>query len=298
MMTPIRGLFAASSLFASSLALSSVALAHAVLEPALAAPDQPWNGALVVGHGCDGAPTTALRLTLPDGVPDAVVAPLAGWTVRREGRDIVWSGGTLPPKERGSFPFTVTWSNGKIGEPLYVSVVQTCTNGDVAWKAMPAAGQSAHDLKDPAARIDVVAAGDLPKTYTLGALRIEQPWSRATPKGAPVAGGYLKVTNTGTAPDQLLGATFGKADKGEVHEMSMDGGVMRMKRVDGVEIPAGGSVELKPGGYHLMFMGLKDQLAEGDRVTGRLVFEKAGALDVDFQVRAMNAGAGGMTHAH
>jgi copper(I)-binding protein len=177
-----------------------------------------------------------------------------------------------------------------------VPIVQTCGTQVLNWTGVPTAGQTSHDLKQPAAGLTFVAAEDVPRTFHAGALTIDQPWSRATPKGAPVAGGYLRVTNSGATPDRLVGASFALAGKGEVHEMSMDSGVMRMKQVPGIEIPPGASVELKPGGYHLMFLNLKDQVAEGARIKGTLVFEKAGTVDVDFQVRAMNAGSSEHQH--
>ena len=267
-----------------------------MLAPAVAAPGVPWQGAVVIGHGCDGAPTTGIRVKLPEGAQNvAPGAAPAGWTVAHEGNDLVWRGGALGPKDRGSFPFTATFS-GPVGDQRWVEIDQSCGDKQIRWAQIPAAGQNPHDLKEPAASLKLVAEADLPKVYTLGALRIEQPWSRATPKGAPVAGGYLKVTNTGTAPDRLVGASFASAGKGEVHEMKTQDGIMRMAELpDGLEIPAGGSVELAPGGFHLMFLGLKEQVAEGQRIEGTLTFAKAGTVQVQFQVRAMNAGGG---HQH
>lgn len=132
----------------------------------------------------------------------------------------------------------------------------------------------------------LVAAHD----YKAGDLKIEHPWSRATPNGAKVAGGYLRIANTGTLPDRLLGGTFAAAANFEVHEMSMDGGVMKMRLLaKGLEIKPGATVEFKPGGYHLMFTGLARQLAAGETVKGTLVFERAGTVEVEFKVEAMGA---------
>src|SRR5262249_31189687 len=94
--------------------------------------------------------------------------------------------------------------------------------------------------------------------YKVGALEIRQPWTRVTPPTAQAGGGVLVVTNTGATPDRLVAAKSPTAERVEVHEMKMDGNVMRMRAVEkGVEIPPGGTVELKPGGLHVMFMGLK-----------------------------------------
>ena len=97
-----------------------------------------------------------------------------------------------------------------------------------------------------------------------GTLKIVQPWSRATPNGAQVAGGYVAVTNTGTEPDTLTGATFENAGRAELHSMSMEGGVMKMAPVEGgLVIKPGETVTLKPGGYHLMFLDLRSPLKKG-----------------------------------
>ena len=131
--------------------------------------------------------------------------------------------------------------------------------------------------------------------YKIGPLVIDHPWSRATPKGATVAAGYMKLTNTGTTPDRLIGGSSEVATGFEVHEMTMDGGVMKMRALkDGLEIPAGGAVELKPESYHIMLTGLKRQLAKGEHVKGSLIFEKAGKVDVEFVIEDM----GGMPHGH
>jgi periplasmic copper chaperone A len=128
-------------------------------------------------------------------------------------------------------------------------------------------------------------AQDTSADYKLGSLQISQPWSRATPKGATVAGAYLKITNTGTTPDRLVGGSSPVAGRFEVHEMTMDNGVMKMRPLKGgLEIKPGQSVEFKPGSYHIMLLDLKQPLKKGDHVKGTLNFEKAGSIDVDYPV--------------
>jgi hypothetical protein len=142
--------------------------------------------------------------------------------------------------------------------------------------ALAATGASAHD-------------------YQLGPLKIDHPWSRATPKGASVAGGYMKITNTGTTPDRLTGGATAAAKRFEIHEMSMDGGVMKMRELrEGLEIPPGATVELKPGSYHVMMMNLSKPFTKGDRVKASLTFEKAGKVDIEFAVEAV----GGAVQEH
>jgi copper(I)-binding protein len=134
------------------------------------------------------------------------------------------------------------------------------------------------------------AAGDV----KIGSLQISAPWARATPKGAAVGGGYLKITNTGTVPDRLIGGSTSIAGRLEVHEMSMSGSTMKMRQVTGgVEIKPGQSVELKPGGLHIMFVNLKQQLQQGQHFSATLQFEKAGKVDVDFSIAGIAATSAG-----
>ena len=126
--------------------------------------------------------------------------------------------------------------------------------------------------------------------YKVAGIEIDRPWSRATPRGAKVASGYVKITNTGTTPDRLVGASFALSPKSEIHEMSIDRGVMKMRELkNGVEIAPGATIELKPGSNHLMFTNLTRALAKGDRVKGTLTFEKAGAVEVEYVVEAIGA---------
>jgi copper(I)-binding protein len=142
----------------------------------------------------------------------------------------------------------------------------------VAWAALPA---QAEDV-------------------TVGGLKISAPWARATPKGASVGGGYLKITNTGTAPDVLVRGSTDISDSFELHEMKMEGNVMKMRPVaNGIEIKPGQTVELNPSGYHVMFVELKKQLMPGDRFKATLEFDKAGKVDVDFIVESIGAKTGG-----
>jgi len=147
-----------------------------------------------------------------------------------------------------------------------------------------------------------VSAQATANVFKTGSLTVEAPWARATPGGAKVAGGYLKITNNGKETDRLIGGSVPFAGRFEIHEMAMDGGVMKMRELtSGLEIKPGETVELKPGGYHLMFMQLKDGLKEGERVKGTLVFEKAGQLDIEYRVgplggSAPSGGHGGHSH--
>ena len=126
--------------------------------------------------------------------------------------------------------------------------------------------------------------------YTVGSLKIDHPWARATPKGASVGGGYMKITNSGTAPDRLVGGSTDISGSFEVHEMKMEGGVMKMRPVaGGLEIKPGQTVTLDPSGYHVMLVDLKKQLMQGERFKATLEFAKAGKVNVDFAIEGIGA---------
>lgn len=128
--------------------------------------------------------------------------------------------------------------------------------------------------------------------FKVGDLEIEHPWSRATPVGAKVAGGYFTITNKGSTPDRLLSISSDISAKAELHEMGVKDGVMTMRPVTGgLEIPAGGTVALAPGSYHVMFMDLKQPPKEGEMFAATLTFEKAGTVTVKFAVQAIGSPA-------
>ena len=128
--------------------------------------------------------------------------------------------------------------------------------------------------------------------YSIGTLRIANPWTRATPKGASVAGGYMTITNGGSVSDRLVGGMVAVAGRFEVHRMVIEEGVARMRPVvGGLRIEPGETVELKPGSTHVMLMGLKQALQAGQNIKGTLEFEKAGKVDIEYAVEAIGAAA-------
>src|SRR3984957_21104054 len=125
-----------------------------------------------------------------------------------------------------------------------------------------------------------------------GDLVITQAWSRATPGGPKVGGGYLTIENKGSVPDRLIGGSADVADKVQVHEMTMNNGVMTMRPLDkGLTIDPGKTVKLAPGGYHLMLFDLKGPLKQGDKLPVTLEFEKAGKVKLTFDVQGVGAQA-------
>ena len=135
-----------------------------------------------------------------------------------------------------------------------------------------------------------LAAPALAEEVKAGDLVITQAWSRATPGGAKIAGGYLTIDNKGSTPDRLIGGSADVADKVQVHEMTMNNGVMTMRLLDqGLTIEPGKTVKLAPGGYHLMLLDLKSPLKRGDKVPVTLEFEKAGKVKLSFDVQGVGA---------
>ena len=128
----------------------------------------------------------------------------------------------------------------------------------------------------------------------VGTLKLTAAWARATPKGATVGGGYFTITNTGSAADRLVGGASDVSNRFEIHEMSMDKGVMKMREItSGFEIKPGQTIRFEPSGHHIMFVGLKQPLKEGDHIKATLQFEKAGNASVDFVVESIGARSGG-----
>jgi copper(I)-binding protein len=125
--------------------------------------------------------------------------------------------------------------------------------------------------------------------FKAGDVTVVAPWARATPGGAKVGGAYLELKAAPGQGDRLVSATSPAAGTVEIHEHINEGGVMKMRRIDGLAVPGGASVMFKPGGYPLMLMDLKQPLKQGDRVALTLMFEKAGTLAVEGPVAPLGA---------
>jgi len=143
-----------------------------------------------------------------------------------------------------------------------------------------------------AVALSICASAAMAQDYSIGTIQVAKPWSRATPKGAKVAGAYMTITNKGTVPDRLVSGSTAAASGFEVHSMVMEQGVAKMRPVEGgLEIKPGETVELKPGSFHIMLMDLKGPVEKGQKVKGTLQFEKAGKVDIEYTVEAIGAGA-------
>ena len=299
-----------------------IALAHPSFETRSAVIGTSYKAVIKLPHGCDGSPTTRVRVLIPEGVIGVKPKPMPGWSIEikrgayersykfyhgavlTEGvKEIVWSG-KLPDEFYDEFVFAAFLTDSlAAGTTLHFPVYQDCEKGAHAWADVPAPGQDAHGLKSPApgiALLPVADKGQAAQTFKVGTLVIEAPWARATPGGAQVGGGYMKITNTGKEADRLVGGSLPIAGEVEVHEMTMAGDVMKMRRLpDGLEIKPGATVELKPGGNHLMFTGLRGALKAGQAIKGTLVFQKAGTVEVEYRVAPIGAPSrGGGGHSH
>ena len=122
----------------------------------------------------------------------------------------------------------------------------------------------------------------------VGSIEIEHAYTRATVPGQKVGGGFMKIENKGAA-DTLVSATSPISGEVQLHEMTMDGNVMKMRQVKNIVLPAGGTIELKPGGLHIMFMNIQTPLKAGESVPVKLKFAKAGDVEVKMPVDAMGA---------
>ncbi len=319
MMVALRGVAGA---LLGLLAVCSMASAHVVLEAKQAKVGSGYKAVFGVPHGCEGQPTTEVSIDIPEGVIGVKPMPKAGWTLalqkgtyartykfrhgetKSEGvKRVTWSGGSLPDEYFDQFVLS-TFIAGELepGATIFFPVTQKCATGEQSWSEIPAAGQDAHSLKHPAPQL-LLAGGEKMRDHakpaaTAGAIEIDAPWSRPASAGGNGVG-YLKITNNGTDADVLLGASSDVAGRVEVHETSIDDkGVAGMRKLDAVELKSGQSIELKPAGMHVMFIGLKEPLQEGGVVKAQLDFKKAGKVDVEFAVKAAAPAAGGGGHEH
>jgi copper(I)-binding protein len=130
--------------------------------------------------------------------------------------------------------------------------------------------------------------------YDVGSIHIAQPWARATPKGASSGAGYMTITNNGTAADRVSCVSSDASAQCQIHSVSMEGGVMKMRPVEGgLEIKPGETITLTPGSFHMMLVDLKHPLEAGQMLKATLKFDNAGTVDVEYPIAAIGAPAPG-----
>lgn len=325
MMTIFKTLLTAT---AAATMLASAAEAHVSFVNGTAKPDAYVVLQLQVPHGCAGKATNEVQVKLPSGFYGAKPQPKAGWDL-----EIIKGDYAKPYDNHGKTvangPLEIRWKNGALADEFYDTfviqgkiagvadgtvlafpTVQLCGTDREAWDEVAAPGVDPHSLKDPAPLLKIVAAKDGAgsghdhaaksaataeiASASLGSLELSAGFVKAMLPGQPVGGGYVTIANSGSADDRLVSITSPLAGAVELHEMSMAGDVMKMRKLDaGIPVPAGQTVELKPGGLHMMFMQVKAPFQAGAMVPVTLVFEKAGKLDLVLRV-----GSAAGEHAH
>ncbi len=280
------------------LAGAGAAFAHVTLPPGGASAGSDYEAAFRVGHACEGASsTTGITVRLPKGFALTDAQARKGWKleVQKAAGEVRWTAETpqaaLPAKERAEFLV-----RGKLPAApgvMWFKVLQTCDSGSADWAQVPASGTSTEGLALPAARLDVLAPG-------VAAVDVRDAWIRASVPGQSGTGAFMKLSAPAGA--RLIGASTPAAGVAEVHEMKMDGDTMRMRAAGPIDLPARQTIELKPGGYHVMLMDLKQPLAKGSTVPLTLQFEDAkgqkSALEVQVPVLAGAAAPAGGEHKH
>ncbi|GAC1606728.1 MAG: DUF1775 domain-containing protein [Ramlibacter sp.] len=279
----------------------TAALSHVTLPPGGATVGSDYNAAFRVGHACEGAKaTTGLAVRLPKGFVLSEAQARKGWKLEvHKGGDgeVRWTAETpqdaLPGSERAECVL-----RGKVPGtpgPLWFKVLQTCDTGSADWAEVPSSGSSTAGLKRPAARLEVVAQG-------VATVDVRDGWVRQSVPGQSGTGAFMKLTAPAGA--RLVGITTPAAGVAEVHEMKMEGDTMKMRGLPGgLDLPAGQTVELKPGGYHVMMMDLKGALTQGATVPMTLKFEDAKGVKTSLDLRLPvgapeGADAAGSGHQH
>jgi copper(I)-binding protein len=279
------------------------AMAHVMLDEPRGEAGTRYEGVLRVGHGCDGSPTTALSVRLPAQVRDVRATARNGWSVATRPGEVEFTaapGAAIAADAKGEFGLAMNLP--RESGPLWLQVQQRCEKGSVAWSQMPSQGTSTAGLKTPAVLLEVMSAQDLALARALP--RVDNAWVRASVPGQQATGAFMKLT--AKEPMELVGVTTPVAGTAEVHEMKMEGDVMHMRPAGAIALAPGQTLELKPGGYHLMLQDLKRPLDAGSKVPLTLLLRNAkGAqahLDLELPVAAQppaGSAAGGMEmHKH
>jgi len=279
-----------------ALLASTAAGAHVTLPPGGATAGSDYDAAFRVGHACkDAQATTGITVQLPDGFRLSEAQARKGWTLASNPREVAWKAespaAALPADQKAEFIVRgrLTTTPG----PLYFKVLQTCDKGSADWAELPVSGVGEKQAF-PAARLDVLAPGIAP-------VDVRDAWVRQTVPGQSGTGAFMKLSAPSGA--RLVGASTPAAGVAEVHEMKMDGDTMRMRGVQGgLLLPPRQTVELKPSGYHLMLMDLKQPMAKGATVPMTLRFEDAkgvkSTLELKLPVGAPEGASSGGGHVH
>lgn len=282
--------------------------AHIVLSEPQALAGTYYKATLRVGHGCNGAATTGLTVSVPAGFQGAKPQPKTGWAVTARkaqlaqpytshgktiSEDVVelrWTvldkAMALPDEHFDEFAFLVRLPEQ--AGPAWLKVLQTCEAGQNDWSEVPASGTSTQGLKTPAALLLIKPVSALAGQ----AVTISEAWVRPTVAGQKATGAFMKITARDAT--QLIGLSSPVAGVAEIHEMRMEKDIMKMASIPSLNLPAGKTVELKPGGFHLMLMDLKSPIANNSKVPLILHFRDAKGVKSQVEITLDAA----MPHQH
>jgi copper(I)-binding protein len=310
----------------ATVALPTSVHAHAVLTEPSALAGSYYKGAVRIGHGCEGSATTGVKVYVPSGFEAFKAQPKNGWVIKmKKGKlaepyqsqgktvtedlvELEWVASSkeasLPDGTSDEFAF-MTKLPEKAG-PVWLRVLQTCEKGQNDWAEIPATGTSTKGMKYPAALLTLKAEGTAGAPAGNANVAVSDAWVRPTVTGQKATGAFLKLVAKENS--KLLSVSTPIAGVAEIHEMKMEGNVMKMAPIPFLDLPAGKVVELKPGGFHLMLMDLKSPLEKGAKVPVTLKFQDGkGAkfqmdLTLDATMPSMPAAgapaAGGHQHHH
>ncbi len=286
------------------------AQAHVVLSEPQAPAGAYFKASLRVGHGCSGSATTGITVTVPAGFQGAKPQPKAGWeVVTRKAKlaqpytshgkliteDVVELRWTASSKESALLDehfdeFSFMSRLPDQAGPVWLKVLQTCEVGQTDWSEVPSAGTSTKGLKTPAALLMIKS--DSAAVTSPAGITISEAWVRPTVAGQKATGAFMKLTAKESA--KLVGVSSPVAGVAEIHEMKMEKDIMKMAAIASLNLPSGKTVELKPGGFHVMLMDLKSPIANNSKVPLVLHFQDAKGVksQMDIQVEA------GMPHQH
>jgi copper(I)-binding protein len=261
---------------------SCAAFAHVGIEPPVAESNATWSGVVRVGHSCEAGPTTGVELQLPPGVSAVRAQARAGWQVALTPQQVTWTaaaGQSLDAKDKGDFPLELRVSSAPGAQ--WLKAAQRCGAVREEWTQVPAQGTSTAGMKAPAVLLQVLSAPEAAAWRMRPA--VQDAWVRASVPGQQSSGAYMRIT--AKEPTQLVGVSTPVAGVAAVHEMKMEGDVMRMRPTGPIELPVGRAFELKPGSYHVMLQELKEPLAAGSSVPLTLVFRNARGVESRTELR-------------
>lgn len=263
-----------------SLAVSA-ASAHIAIDPPVAEAGATWRGVVRVGHGCDASATTAIEVNFPAGVSVVNARAGNGWQVALTPQRVTWTASQaqgLATKEAGEFPLElrVPAAQGQV----WLAAVQHCGAVAIDWSQVPAQGTSTEGMKTPAVSLKVVSGAEAAAWRMRPS--VDGAWARASLPGQPSSGAYMRIT--AKEPTQLVAVTSPLASAA-VHEMKMEGNVMRMRPAGALDLSVGRAFELKPGSYHVMLQDLKQPLVAGSSLPMTLVFRNANGVESRTELR-------------